>query len=69
MNDLSDLKRLAPEPAALADLALAVARCEAGLCALTESIEQQQFLMARLREKFIRALWPRLATTEKETQL
>ena len=60
MSDLSDLQRLAPEPAALADLALAVACCEGGLCELMEQIECQQALMAKLREQFIKTLWPKV---------
>ena len=60
MSDLSDLKRLAPEPAALEDLALSVARCECGLRELMEQIERQQTLMAKLREQFIKTLWPKV---------
>ena len=69
MSDLSDQPRLTPAPAALEDLALAVARNERGLRELMEHIERQQGSMARLHEQFIKTLWPRDHATEKETLL
>ena len=75
MTDFSERQHLAPppavlEPAARDDLTLILELCEGNLRALTEQVEWQQTLTARLREKIIRNLWPRgHATTEKEMQL